>query len=95
MTMLLAALLVLQLLVPLGQLAWLAFGRTRSRAMWVVRIALVGAYLAAVALAGLWLWWQGRLYETRWFQKLCMAMTPSGSIRTPTIVLPSRWSGPV
>ena len=53
--MLMAELLVLQLLIPLGLLAWLAFGRARSRAGWVLGIALVGGYLAAVALAGLWL----------------------------------------
>lgn len=50
-----AELLVLQLLIPLGLLTWLVFGRARSRAGWVLGIALVGGYLAAVALAGLWL----------------------------------------
>lgn len=55
MTALMAELVLLQLLIPLGLLAWLGFGRARSRAGWVLGIALVGGYLVAVALAGLWL----------------------------------------
>ena len=55
MTTLIVQLLVLQLLVPLALVGWLAFRRPVSRIGWAVRASLAGSYLAAVALAGLWL----------------------------------------
>ena len=47
--------LVLQLLIPLSLLAWLAFGRPSSRGGWALRVLIVACYLAAIAGGGLWL----------------------------------------
>lgn len=47
--------LVTQLLIPLGLLAWLGSRRPRSRAARLLEALLVGGYLLAIALAGLWL----------------------------------------
>jgi len=55
MTIATIQLLVLQLLVPLALVGWLAFARPRSQAAWVMGALLAICYLAAVALAGLWL----------------------------------------
>jgi hypothetical protein len=58
-------LVILQLLIPIGLLAWLAFGRPRSRAGWILRIVIAASYLIAIALAGLWLmlpWYLPLLY---------------------------------
>ena len=46
---------VLQLVLPLGLLAWLAFGRPMSRLSGILRVVMVGLYLLVVACAGLWL----------------------------------------
>jgi hypothetical protein len=46
---------VLQAVVPLGLLGWLAFGRHPSRLAWALAVALAGLYLVAIGLAGLWL----------------------------------------
>jgi hypothetical protein len=47
--------LVLQVLVTLGLLAWLAFGRAASRTEWILRAVLVASYLTATGVGGLWL----------------------------------------
>lgn len=47
--------LVLQVLVALGLLAWLAFGGLASRTGWVLRSVLVACYLIATGVGGLWL----------------------------------------
>jgi hypothetical protein len=47
--------LVLQLIVPLGLLAWLAFGGASSRAGWALRVLVLACYLAAIGAGGLWL----------------------------------------
>jgi hypothetical protein len=47
--------LLLQLMAPLALLAWLAFGRPRSRAEWLLRVGFVASYILAVGMAGLWL----------------------------------------
>lgn len=47
--------LVLQLLVPVGLLVWLAFGRPTSRTGWLLRAVLVACYLVATAVGGQWL----------------------------------------
>lgn len=44
-----------QVLVALGLLAWLTFGRPMSRTEWVIRALLVACYLVATAIGGLWL----------------------------------------
>jgi cytochrome d ubiquinol oxidase subunit I len=48
-----------------------------------IMVAL-GFLMAFVGLYGSWLRWRGELYETRWFQALCMAMLPSGFIAVLT-----------
>jgi cytochrome d ubiquinol oxidase subunit I len=40
----------------------------------------IGLALLAVALAGLYLRWRGRLYDTRWFSILCAFTSPLGFI---------------
>lgn len=47
--------LVLQVLVALGLLAWLAFGRAASRTEWLLRSVLVACCLMATGVGGLWL----------------------------------------
>lgn len=47
--------ILLQLLLPLGLLGWLAFGRPPSRTAWLLTASLVGAYLVAIGVAGFWL----------------------------------------
>ena len=47
--------LVLQVLVVLGLLAWLAFGGAVSRSEWLLRAVLVGCYLVATGVGGQWL----------------------------------------
>ena len=48
-------LLILQFVIPLVLLGWLGFARTSTRATWALKAVLVGGYLTAVALAGVWL----------------------------------------
>ena len=40
----------------------------------------VGLLMLAMAIAGLLLWWRGRLFDARWFLRFCAAMTPAGFI---------------
>ena len=47
-------LLIVQLLVPLAVLTWLALGRGGTRVGWGLEILTAGLYVGAVALAGLW-----------------------------------------
>src|SRR4051812_21122182 len=46
---------VAQVLVPLALLTWQAFGRENSLAEWFLKTCALMAYLAAIAIAGLWL----------------------------------------
>lgn len=58
------ALFVLQVVVPLALLLWLAFAPARSRTGLTTQIAATGLALIAMALTGLWLvppWWWPRL----------------------------------
>jgi len=47
--------LIFQFLAPVGLLAWLAYGRHRSRVALVLGMILVAAYIETIAVAGLWL----------------------------------------
>ncbi len=48
---------------------------------WAFRImVLIGLLMLAAGIAGLYLRIKGRLYDTPWFLKFCVAMTPSGFI---------------
>ncbi len=40
----------------------------------------LGFLMAAVGLVSLWLRWRGRLYETRWLQRLAVFMAPAGFV---------------
>jgi hypothetical protein len=53
--MLIATVVLLQVLIPLGLLSWLVFGRPPSRTEWILRIVIAASYLSAITLAGLWL----------------------------------------
>ncbi len=44
----------------------------------------IGFAMLFVGAAGLWLRWRRRLYDSRWFLAVCMAMTPSGFIAVLT-----------
>jgi len=44
----------------------------------------IGFAMLFVGLAGLWLRWRRRLYDSRWFLWLCLLMTPSGFIAVLT-----------
>jgi hypothetical protein len=57
--------LVLQLLIPVGLLAWLALGRPSSIGAWVIRAVLAGCYFVAIGVGGLWLilpWYTPLIY---------------------------------
>lgn len=91
-----AELLVLQLLIPLGLLAWLAFGRARSRAGRALGIVLVGGYLVAVALAGLWLVLPPHLPMVYFALFVAVPVLSRGGPRVPRSVWPSGargWAG--
>lgn len=47
--------LLTQLVIPLGLIAWLAFGRPRSRASRVLTAVLTAVFIVAIGVAGLWL----------------------------------------
>jgi cytochrome d ubiquinol oxidase subunit I len=48
---------------------------------WTFRIMVgIGLLMAAIGLVSLALRWTGRLYETSWFLRLCVAASPSGLI---------------
>ncbi|HYG87768.1 MAG TPA: cytochrome ubiquinol oxidase subunit I [Azospirillum sp.] len=40
----------------------------------------LGFLFVAVAVLGLWYRWTGRLYERRWFHRLCVAVSPLGFV---------------
>jgi cytochrome d ubiquinol oxidase subunit I len=40
----------------------------------------VGMVLIASGLVGLWLWWRGRLFDTRWYLRLVAPMWPLGFV---------------
>jgi cytochrome d ubiquinol oxidase subunit I len=42
----------------------------------------VAILMFAVAVASRWLYWRGRLFATRWFLRLLVAMAPSGIVAT-------------
>jgi cytochrome d ubiquinol oxidase subunit I len=44
----------------------------------------IGFAMLFVGIAGLWLRWRKRLYDSKWFLYLCMAMTPTGFIAVLT-----------
>lgn len=44
----------------------------------------IGFAMLGIGVVGTWLRWRKRLYETRWFLKACMLMTPSGFIAVLT-----------
>ena len=47
--------LLLQLVMPVGLLLWLAFGRPRNQTSWLLRVILVTSYLVGMSAGGLWL----------------------------------------
>lgn len=48
---------------------------------WCFRVMVgIGILMACTGMIALWLYFKKRLFNTRWFQIWCMAMTPSGFI---------------
>jgi cytochrome d ubiquinol oxidase subunit I len=48
---------------------------------WSFRVMVaLGVLMVLAGIAGLWLRWKGRLYQTRWLQRAMVAMAPSGFI---------------
>jgi cytochrome d ubiquinol oxidase subunit I len=48
---------------------------------WSFRLMVaLGMLMLAVGLTSLWLRWRGRLYETRWLQRVVIGMGPSGFV---------------
>lgn len=56
------------------QMGWVFYG---FRVMYGIAIIMFG-----VAVASLWLRWQGRLFARRWFLRTLVVMTPSGIVAT-------------
>jgi cytochrome d ubiquinol oxidase subunit I len=56
------------------QMGWVFYG---FRVMYGIAILMFG-----IAVASLWLRWQGRLFTTRWLLRMLVAMTPSGIVAT-------------
>ena len=56
------------------QMGWVFYG---FRVMYGIAIVMFG-----VAVASLWLRWRGRLFNTRWFLRTLVVMTPSGIVAT-------------
>ena len=57
--------LLLQLVMPVGLLLWLAFWRPQNRTSWWLRVVLVTCYLVAIGVGGMWLvlpWYTPLLY---------------------------------
>ena len=40
----------------------------------------IGMLMLAMAAAGLLLWWRGKLFESRWYLRLCALLTPAGFV---------------
>lgn len=55
MTDLLLVPLLLQTVLPVVALVWLAFGRASGRVAWILTVVAVGCLLLVVSLAGIWL----------------------------------------
>ena len=48
---------------------------------WSFRVMVgLGSLMIALALCGAWLRWRGRLYDSAWFHRFCVAMGPSGLV---------------
>ncbi|MEH2561544.1 cytochrome ubiquinol oxidase subunit I [Bradyrhizobium sp. AZCC 2289] len=56
------------------QMGWVFYG---FRVMYGIAIIMFG-----VAVTSLWLRWRGRLFNTRWFLRALVVMTPSGVVAT-------------
>jgi hypothetical protein len=90
--------LMLQVLVALGLLAWLAFGGAASRTEWLLRSVLVACYLMATGVGGLWLilpWYTPVIYaglfllallhsQRRW---ISLPHYPGGAVRVAGTVM--------
>jgi hypothetical protein len=80
--------LVLQLLLPLALLAWLAFAPAGSLLAWVLQALGVGTFLVALGLVGLWTlppWWTPWLYGALWCAAVIATLLRRG---LPTPALP-------
>ena len=73
--------LLLQLVIPVGLLLWLAFGRPQNHTSWLLRVILVTCYLVGMSAGGLWLvlpWYTPVIYGLA----LLLAIAPSLPDRT-------------
>jgi Peptidase family M23 len=72
--------LLLQLVIPLGLLAWLGFGDHATRLTWVLTAMLMGFYLGAITTAGLWLilpWYTPLIYGVLFLLALVHSLAPA------------------
>jgi Peptidase family M23 len=82
----------LQIAVPAGLIAWLAIAPARSKSGLIVQATSIAITLAAIAIAGIWLfppWWTPRLYAVLF--ALALALALGNRSRSPS--WPSRLSG--
>jgi hypothetical protein len=102
--------LLSQVLLALGLLAWLTFGRPTSRTEWLIRALLVTCYLVATAIGGLWLilpWYTPVIYDglfllavlrsfRRWKALPALPLSPLRLAGTAAIgaLLVFRWRSP-
>lgn len=73
---------VLQIVVPLALLGWLAFGRHTSHVAWALALVLITLYLLAIGVAGVWL-------DLPWYLPLLYA-----ALMVPAMAISLRFAGP-
>jgi len=89
--MLLLLLLSLQLVLPLGLLAWLIFAPLRSVAGLWLQIIVTGLVLLALCWAGIWLvppWWTPYVLAAIWIISTILVLARPGPRRS---LWPKRW----
>jgi hypothetical protein len=73
---------VLQVVVPLALLGWLAFGRHTSHVAWALALVVIALYLLAIRVAGMWL-------DLPWYLPLLYA-----ALGVPAMLISLRFAGP-
>lgn len=79
--------LLLQLVLPVALLLWLAFGRPPNLTSWLLRVILVTCYLVAISAGGLWLvlpWYTPVIYGLALFLAVARSRPDSTLPRFPS-----------